>query len=165
MNIRDTLERHRTIISIVCVIFMLLGLALGVRWMIGPRVTSPGSFADVGQEFYYVLETKQYFVDSINKVPPFKNDKGQEAVRAYYFSCGPCTKGSRFVGYYEKYSDEVKQRIESGAELTSELAGQALVSADGQKWFALDKHESRPITSAARKKCKKDQKLRPCYPE
>jgi len=48
-----------------------------------------------------------YFVDDINKVPPFDHD-GRIAVRCYVFRC---PDGKKFVGYLEKYTNAMAAEI------------------------------------------------------
>lgn len=119
-----------------------------------------------GLSWYYDVETKEYFTDSPARVAPFKRDNGHEAVRAHFFSCGDCDQGERFIGYYEKYTDEVKQKIESRAD-TSKLYEAAfsgrLYSKDGQTWLAADKPEGIAITTELQKRCP-PKTLRYCPP-
>ena len=128
-----------------------------------------------GEAWYYDTVTKEYFRDKTTKIAPFNRDNGNEAVRAHFFTCGECTEatledtppGERFIGYYEKYTDEVKAKLEEKSESFAlyEMAFQGrLYSRDGQEWFAAEKTEGTAITAELQKKCP-PKKLRYCPPQ
>jgi hypothetical protein len=128
-----------------------------------------------GEAWYYDTKTKEYFKDVTTKVAPFNNDKGNESVRAHFFTCGDCTdevgengaSNKRFIGYYEKYTPEVKAKIEEKSDsfMIYEMAFQGrLYSKDGKKWVAADKPEGIAITSDLQKQCP-PKKLRYCPPD
>jgi prepilin-type processing-associated H-X9-DG protein len=123
--------------------------------------------ASPGEAWYYDTVTSEYFTDLTTKVAPYKNARGNESVRAHFFTCGDCTEEQRFIGYYEKYTDEVKARIEEKQDsfMIYEMAFQGrLYSRDGKKWVPADKPEGIAITSELQRKCP-PKKLRYCPPQ
>ena len=149
----------------ICAVVMLIGVALIMRTIFGgPRSTSPNDFAQMGQAWYYIAETDQYFLDSVHKISPVIDGEGHQGVRVYYFSCGPCTEDSKFVGYYEKFSDEVKKMIQDEEGLSEDLMMQSQVSTDAKKWVVRSEPEGRKILQSARLKCTENKKLHGCDP-
>jgi len=103
MEIRTYLNERPQIAYIAC--GAMLAIALFWCYLQFPR--TPGLPT---QRFYSSDDGKTWFADDIHKVPPF--DKGgATAVRAYVFKSS--TGGTPFVGYLEKYPDDVKQKLEA----------------------------------------------------
>jgi len=163
MKIGDILERNKTVVFIVCGILILVGVTLIMRAILGPGGSSQ-DYAEVGQAWYYVPNADHYFLDSVHKLPPIKDDQGRQAVRAYYFSCGPCSEESKFVGYYERFPDEIKKQIEEEG-LSEDLLAKNEVSLDGKTWGVRSEPEGRKILQSARLKCDENQKLYGCEPQ
>lgn len=74
----------------VCTLGVLLVVASGIR---GDRPASGSS-----QAYYSDDDGQTYFVDSIDKIPPFYHG-GKEADRAFVFSGGD----GKFVGYLQRF--------------------------------------------------------------
>ena len=110
MSLREKLEDNKSVGYAVCGIAILLGFTLIFRWGFTSSIgSSAESYSNVGKAWYYVPETKETFADSLHKIPPITKD-GLEAVLVHYFACGKCTDDSQFVGYYEKFTEETKQK-------------------------------------------------------
>lgn len=167
-NVRDWINNNSPTVTVGAVAIMLAALAFIVM---RSQRNPPG---EPGQAYYYDTVTKEVFSDVTTKVAPFTRENGNIAVRAHYFTCGECTPktveegGERFIGYYEKYTDEVKAKLdEKGGEsfMIYEMAFQGrLYSNDGETWVAADQPEGTAITSALQSKCP-PKKLRYCPPE
>ncbi len=71
---------------------------------------SSGTFIPKTLNFYTTDDGVTLFTDDSQKVPPFDHD-GQQAVRAFVFTCD--NGQHQFVQYLQKYSDEVKQQLET----------------------------------------------------
>jgi len=67
------------------------------------------SAAFVTRDFFSDDDGTTWFVDDGTKLAPFDHN-GKQAVLAKVFKCGD---GKMFVGYLEKLSDDVKERVES----------------------------------------------------
>lgn len=93
------------------------------------------------QAWFYEPVKQGLFVGSSTMAAPYRNPQGQEAWRAYYFSCGACTETERFLGYYEKASTEGK-----------------LYSTDGKVWRA----SAADLYKGIRQHCK--GKVHECLP-
>ena len=165
---RDWMNNNSSIVTVASVVILLGALAFIVT-----RGHHRGG-GGPGEAWYYDTKEKTYFKEKTTKVAPFDNDKGNQSVRAHFFTCGECTadigpdgnSGKRFIGYYEKYTPEVKAKIEEKSDsfMIYEMAFQGrLYSKDGQKWVAADKPEGIQITSDLQKQCP-PKKLRYCPP-
>ncbi len=130
-------------------------------------VTPSPAAAAPGNAWFYDVVSKDYFTDKTTRVAPFIRDNGHTAVRAHFFTCGDCTEQERFLGYYEKYTDEVKAKLEQKSKNFAlyEMAFQGrLYSTDGEHWFPAEKPEGTQITADLQKKCP-PKKLRYCPPQ
>jgi hypothetical protein len=109
MGIRDTINRYpraAAAFSSMTVAVVLVSIFLRSRPSGPPR----------RRAFYTTDDGATLFVDDWEKVPPFDHD-GQPAVRAFVFTCDDGK--TQFVEYLEKYSDEVKQRMDGKQLQTS----------------------------------------------
>jgi hypothetical protein len=163
---RDWMNNNSSIVTVASVVILIGALAFIVS-----RKTGRGGGA-VGDAWYYDTVTGEFFTDKTTKIAPFNRSNGNEAVRAHFFTCGECTAktkdegGERFVGYFEKYTPEVRAKLEEHSQsfMIYEMAFQGrLYSKDGKKWVAADKPEGITITSDLQKQCP-PKKLRYCPP-
>lgn len=69
-----------------------------------------------GGAYFYDTASRTYFIDAATKIPPIVSPEGNAAIRAHFFTCGDCSEEERFLGYYEKYALDVKDKIESNPE-------------------------------------------------
>jgi hypothetical protein len=94
LDIRETLNRHSKITTIVVICVVVAGLvAIGME-LKGDDGKPPS------ENFFTVDDGQTWFADSATKLPPFDHN-GQQAVRCYVFK----GKNGKFVGMLEKYSD------------------------------------------------------------
>lgn len=129
------------------------------------------------EAYFYDPVTKETFGGDLRAIAPIDHN-GNKAVRVWYFGCGDC--GEKFVGYYEKYTDEAKEAIEaanrpSERELSEDEIGTLnaraeaayfsgrMVSADGENWVSAQSPEGQKIETAASEKCA-GQQLVNCAP-
>ena len=150
---------------------LLTGVFLAVTACDKTSATAPGSAGpEPANGYYYDTVTKNVFTQKSSLFPPIQSPEGHEAVRVHYFTCGECTDkiekdgGQRFVGYYEKYSAEVKELIEktpNSSEFYEMAFKSRLYSADGEKWVAAESPDGFMLTEALQQKCPAG-KLRYC---
>ena len=150
----------------------LCGIALVVMVTQGA-----GNSRDINIErpaYYYDLTTEKIFTDSMDKIPPITSPDGNEAVRVHLFSCGECTEEERFVGYYEKYTDEARKTLTQPMEASSGDSGDPegarrrameqghRISQDGETWTQGSFGPQLRNEFAA--KCNSPDMLRSCKP-
>lgn len=164
---RNWMNDNSSIATVGSVIILICALGFIVS-----RFRRGGGGGEPGDAYYYDTVTKEVFTDKTTKIAPFNRENGNEAVRVHYFTCGECTEqtkeegGERFVGYYEKYTPEVRAKLSESSEsfMIYEMAFQGrLYSADGKTWVAADKPKGIQITSKLQTKCP-PKKLRYCPP-
>jgi hypothetical protein len=86
----------------------VVALAIGVIvvQVLGARQKIPSALP---KSYYTIDDGKTFFVAGSENIAPF-DYKGKQAVAAYVFEC----KGTRSVGYLERYATESRQRIVAG---------------------------------------------------
>ena len=135
------------IVIIVAVIFMLRG-------------GGDDRSSDVPQANWYDTGTNElYGVKSADTgFPPMPAPSGKDGVMAHVFSCTGCTdKGSRFIGYLEKYTDEDKAAMADpnappGARHA--IMGSSLVRGEEDtEWVTQSSPEGFAILGAAAAQC------------
>jgi len=104
MGIREKINKSQQIsmTAAVCVIVIALSFIIWQMTKGGPSLS-----AAMTKAFYSDDDGKTWFVDDAQKIVPFDHH-GKEAVRVRVFRCNG---GEPFVGYLERYSDEIKARI------------------------------------------------------
>src|SRR5687768_6396233 len=114
---RNWMNNNSATVTVIAVVILVGAIA----FMVGRKIRPPTS---AGQAWYFDTTSGEYFTDVTTKLAPFKRDNGNLAVRAHFFTCGECTtdtgaadSSKRFIGYYEKYTDEVRAKLQ---ETTSE---------------------------------------------
>jgi hypothetical protein len=117
--------------------------------------------------FYCDTVSQRVFVDRASRVPPFTSPDGHEAVRVHFFTCGECNESDRFVGFYEKFSASVRERLAAASdpfEAMQAAGNQGLLqSLDGQTWFPAGGPES--ATLLERLRCPDGSTAEPCVAE
>ena len=119
---------------------------------------------------YYDMVTHEYFVDDATKIPPIKSPSGNDAVRARFYACGGC-EGETFLGYYERYTKEAKQKLEEAQRTGSTtLYYHAIyrghqVSADGVNWMRTRSPNGGKVYHLLTDKCPKGESLHYCPPD
>jgi len=104
MSIREIIQRNQRVCGAVAGVAVLAALGVSMRSLSGseqpPRVE---------RVFYSDDDGATYFVDNVDRLPPFDHD-GKPAVRAHVFRCGH--GGDAFVGYLEKVDDVTRAKLE-----------------------------------------------------
>ena len=145
LSIRDSINANQNIVVVAAVVVIVTAL-LFIMMQGGGRTSSRP-----GDVYFFDTVTKEIFKDDIEKLPPIQSPDGNPAVRVHLFSFGDCdNEDERFIGYYEKYTDEAKAKLEeltksgngpeSDAEQEMILIEYAefglLYSVDGEEWFS-----------------------------
>jgi len=145
-------DNSRIVIS-VCTVVIILSLLL-MGWQMRP--VSGGPLPELA--WYYDVETKKTFTDSSKLIPPIKSPEGNQSVLVYFYACGECSPDNRFVGFYEKYSEDDKKAIEtSGLDMQHLAEGsthESLISQDGSEWFPSGSAEAMAIRKKIDERCK-----------
>jgi len=113
MHFRKIPRKH----AIVSIIVFTVVLAAAV-YLISSN--TPNSAAGPKKAFFSVNDGKTWFIDDINKYPPFEHE-GKTAVRARLFS----TDGGKtiFCGYLERYTPEAKSTLEESERIGGRGSG------------------------------------------
>lgn len=123
---RESLNKNPAIVAAVVLAFIAAaGYAVFTTAGGGskPVPTSRGFFsADDG---------KTWFVDDINKIPPFKMEDGREAVRAVVVKC----EGDEpFVAYLLRYTTDAKQVLDKNPDDPAGEAGKEFKKPGQTQW-------------------------------
>jgi len=160
---REWINNNSAVVTVAAVAILIVSLAVIInqgRGRSGPNTP--------GNAFFYDTVTKKVFTDDATKIPPIQSPDGNPAVRAHFFTCGDCADESdRFLGYYEKYTDDVKAQLEANPQAFElyEMAYEGrLYSADGENWVTAESPDGIAITQALQGKCP-PKKLRYCPPQ
>jgi len=115
MGLRENLNRHPAIIAGFAVIALVAAGWFTYRSL--PR-TNYGSMPT--RAFYSADDGKTWFVDDVNKAPPFTTEDGREAVGADVISC----RGGKepFVNYLWRYTPDAKKRLDEALASGDEVA-------------------------------------------
>ncbi|MBI1367013.1 MAG: hypothetical protein GC162_00015 [Planctomycetes bacterium] len=169
MRVREWMHRKAASLTGAAVMIAVAGLALMVA--LNPSKNNRMDDAtrpSPGQAWFYDTTTGVYFTELATRVPPIVSPAGNPAVRAHFFTCGSCEDDAeRFLGYYEKYTPEVKRRLENAPE-TFEFYEEAfngrLYSADAQHWVEAESPDGLKIVERLQEKCP-SRSLRYCPPQ
>lgn len=145
----------RTVTSIVAVV-VCLGAA---AWLITrSRGESFGTY-------FYDVQAGSLYAAPIGTLPPARAPSGGEGVLAIVFACADCDNDTdRQVAYLQTYTDEYRQALQSGDEVTEKMTfeGQRYRSVDDPTWYA-DGHEAATIIASAKARCADGKPIR-CRP-
>ncbi len=102
MGIREKLNQNprATTAATIAIVVIALGF---IVWQLIPQQPTVQT-----KQYYSNDDGKTWFADDMNKIMPFDKD-GKPAVKANVFRCG----GTDFVGYLEKYTDDVRKKVEA----------------------------------------------------
>ena len=148
--------------------------------------TSADVWSSVASNVYYFdLDKGTLFEHSDSDPPPIMAPSQTEGtprgVRAYVFSCGPCTTtGSIFVGYLETFDPKTDAgahfkrfreilatngpAADAAAEQNLAQAGRLLSTADGKIWIAANSTGGQRIIEEVAKSCPDGSVPNPCPP-
>ena len=134
MSLRDKLNKNGKLATIGATLVIVIALVV-VIWLAMPRHSSQPRGV-----YFTVDEGKSYYTESLESVPPLTKD-GKEAVQALVFKCG---WGSPFVGYLQKFTPEMKKRLEEAIAAKTDLhpavlfAGRLVKKPGDKDWTASD---------------------------
>jgi hypothetical protein len=103
MNVRETLTNRGPAVKGAIVV----GLALVAGFMFWTALGG-GKPRDANEAFYTTNDGRTTFVDNFFRAYPFDHD-GKPAYRAYVYQT---SKGNKFVGYLERYTDQGLSALE-----------------------------------------------------
>lgn len=163
MDFREKLNEHPILVSAILV--ALLAIVALLVYFTRPRVRGAGG--DGETLWYFDLDQQQLFVhaDTLESVKRESDFEGAPAgVRAYVFACGSCAEEkSRFVGYYERFTPAVLDRLKAVKlaryhELgdpppTWIEAGRQRRAVGGSEWYDALSESGRYIETELYKKC------------
>jgi len=101
MGIRETLNKNPAIATGATAAVIVVALVFIVMQLM------PNRPHIVTKSWYTDDDGTTWFKDGLEKIPPFDHN-GKEAVRCFVYKC----KGTKFVGYLQKYSDIGKAKME-----------------------------------------------------
>jgi hypothetical protein len=104
LEIRQSLNENKPL-AVTITALMVVSAVVFILWY--TRSSQSNSFAT--REFFSDDDGTTWFVDDGTKLVPFDHN-GKQAVLAKVFQS---KDGQMFVGYLEKLSDDVKQRVEA----------------------------------------------------
>jgi hypothetical protein len=129
MDIREQLERHRSIVVPIISVAILAICTVSFFETHASRGTAPG----ISKKAYYTTEDQltgqaavdALFVDDVNRVPPFDHN-GKPAYRAIVYQCN---SGSlKWVNTLERYKASIQLKVQ--AFVDSAVAGGAEFKVD-----------------------------------
>ncbi|HEY1683385.1 MAG TPA: hypothetical protein VGG19_01365 [Tepidisphaeraceae bacterium] len=132
-------------------VLILIALGIVVYLSLGtpdPVSYNPGFFSDDGGSTFFMAAT--------SKITPFEHD-GKEAVHADVFTCDK--NETRFVGFLDRYTSAMKQRLEHPPADKAELLalmreaannGVEVVAPHSDHWVMRDSPEGQRIIDAVR---------------
>jgi len=104
VGIRETLNRNPAVTTGATIALIVIAVVV-IVWQLMP---ARGGSAGPTKAYYSVDDGKTWFADDYYCIPPYQHD-GKEAVRAHVYQVG---EGKAFVGWLEKYKDDVKPKLE-----------------------------------------------------
>jgi len=131
LSIRDKINANQNIVVVAAVVIIVVAVLFMFTGGGGSGV------AGSGEAYYYDTATGDIFTGNANQYPPIQSPAGNPAVRVHFFSCGDCSEKERFVGFYDKYTDEAKRKLETATEeemMMEMYETGVLYSVDGETW-------------------------------
>ena len=161
---RDLIQRHSVPVSIISVV--LIAIVLISKFLAKDADAIHNSDILSDECWYFDVNTGQYLRDKISKVPPFKSASGGEMVRVVFFSCGACTQGERFPGFYLKHTPQLKAKADGDPKVAASLNGEVvdgrMFSFDGKTWIAASSAEAAGVFDHHRHRCDGIGTLKQC---
>lgn len=114
MGVREAIQSKRGVV--VAAVFFLIAVIVTYSQMTG---RTSNSTLDGTGGYFSIDDGTTWFEADASKIPPFEY-KGQQAVRAYVFTCDGGK--TRFVGFLERYRPDAKQLLEKGNSGAPSLA-------------------------------------------
>ncbi|HMB96405.1 MAG TPA: hypothetical protein VKK61_10230 [Tepidisphaeraceae bacterium] len=104
MGVREAIEKHQKAAGAVGVILVLIAVSVSA-YSLWPHSQQP-----LTKAYYTDDDGQSWFVDSIDKVPPFDHN-GKTAVRVNLYTCDDSK--TVFAGYLERCTPAAKKKLES----------------------------------------------------
>lgn len=151
--LKDLMQRNRFVVKIVATLLIVIAVTILIV-SLGGDDEGP-TLMQRGQGWYIDLTTGETFSGDPAAYPPITSPQGNPAVRIYYYQCG--TDGDRFIGLYEKYTEEGKKKL-TQRRSRSDDSSQVMepedarrMSVDGENWLSptdpeLDKLLTKKLT-------------------
>ena len=147
------------IVAVVAVIVVVVAVIFMFRGGGGKDLSS-----SVAQTNWYDTGTGELYgvTPTGNEFPPMPAPSGKDGVMAYVFSCTSCTdKGSRFIGYLEKYTDEDKAAL---ADRSGPAGARHAIMNNSQvrgeedtEWVSISSAEGADVVGSAAAECAPQQ--------
>jgi len=156
-GLRAFIDRNRPLVGVV------LGVLIASIWWF---VLKPSNRTPNGSVYYLDLKAMTLFSAAEVEPSPISSPSGNEAVKAFVYSCSTCDDDAfRFIGYLEKYSEAYKQALRSGSEMSDDVAynGEMFGTPDGKTWLPKLSEAGQALVISLAKKCGGD-KITPCLP-
>lgn len=171
MDIREWMNENSALVTVAAVALLVVSLAIVVMQGGGGPQAS-------GDAYYYDTVTEEVFEGEASGTPPIESPDGNEAVRAHFYTCGECSEEERFLGYYERYTEEAKEVLERSKnagedgepdpEAMMEVYEVAftgrLYSTDLEEWVVAESPEGRELSEALQEECGEGERLSYCAP-
>ncbi|HEY2588319.1 MAG TPA: hypothetical protein VGI81_21445 [Tepidisphaeraceae bacterium] len=162
MGIRQAVNEHPGVSTGVTIAVIVLTLGV-ILWEL---FSSPhAGTGRVGKAFYSDDDGQTWFADEANKLTPFTDVSGRQAVSAYVFQCG---KGKPFVGYLLRATEQERQaaakagRSADGVPLNLMLS--EVKKPGARDWVRLDQRNPRPFMAITIPTCPDGGKPVPLVP-
>lgn len=127
MNVREWLNNNANVATTGAVVVLVLALAV-LYFQARPA----GDLG--GRPVYYLdLETREFFTDRLDAIPPITAPSGGRGVRAHLYSCGECEPGEWF-GYLETYTEEARRIYEEEGILSEAEEDYLVGDLEGNEW-------------------------------
>jgi hypothetical protein len=156
--LRQWLHEHQTVAGVAS----LLVIVGGLWWLFAGR--HRGAPPPENAAWYFDVVEQRPFLAEAKQIPPIDSPWGHPAVRVFYFSCGACTETERFAGFYMRFTDEAKRRLDADPQQWPAALGESydgrMYSADGRTWVEAPDVASSGVNKALADKC--PGKLRVC---
>ena len=127
MNLRQKLNGNPAVALV-----MVLAVIAAAGWVIFNTVRGRAAYSPTTRAFFSADDGKTWFVDDIQKAPPFKTADGREAVRAVVVICN----GDKdpFVAYLFRYTPQAKQKLDRDADDPSAESGKEFKKPGATEW-------------------------------
>ena len=138
MGIRETLNKNPAITTGATIVIILAALGF-ITYQIGHK-----NMPKLATGLYYTDDDGQtFFIDSMKQIPPFDHG-GKEAVLANCYQCG---EGKMFVGYLQKYTDEMAATLRDPNHGEVNTDPDTLVKRPGDtEWVVITSAKGREVT-------------------
>ena len=161
MGIRQAVNEHTAVSTGVTIAVILVTLGV-ILW---ETLSSPhAGSGPVRKAFYSDDDGQTWFADNANKLTPFTDANGRQAVCAYVFKCG---NGKPFVAYLLRASDQERQAVEKAGRSPDDVPLNLMLSEvkkpGATEWVKLDQRNPRPFMAITVPTCP-DGKPMPVLP-